>query len=105
MKIVELDRGGLRQVNVVGELVDIGEVRTVNLRAGGQSRVADAVLQDDSGAVDLTLWDNQVDEFSVGDKVQIQNGYTSEFRGRVKLNVGRYGKITKITDDKITDTM
>lgn len=99
MKIVELDHAGIKQVNVVGELVDIGEARTVNLKTGGQSRVADAVLQDDSGAVDLTLWDSQIDNFSVGDKVQIQNGYTTEFRGRVKLNVGRYGSITKVTDE------
>jgi replication factor A1 len=98
MKIEELNRAGLKSINVTGEIVDMTEPRTVTLKTGQQSRVADAVLRDETGEVDLTLWDTQIDSFKVGDRVTIQNGYTTEFRGKTKLNVGRYGTILKAED-------
>jgi replication factor A1 len=98
MKIEELNRAGLRSISVTGQIVDVSEVRNVTTRMGQQSRVADAVLRDETGEVDLTLWDSQIDSVKVGDNVSIQNGYTTEFRGRTKLNVGRYGTITKVEE-------
>ena len=73
-----------------------GEVRTVNLRAGGQSDVADATIKDDSGSIKLSLWGDQINKVDVGDKVKIENGYTKAFRGEVQLNIGRYGKLSKV---------
>lgn len=73
-----------------------GEVRTVNLRAGGQSDVADATIKDDSGSIKLSLWGDQINKVDVGDKVRIENGYTKAFRGEVQLNIGRYGKLSKV---------
>jgi ssDNA-binding replication factor A large subunit len=32
----------------------------------------------------------------VGDRVKIEGGYTKIFRNEVSLNIGRYGKITKV---------
>ncbi|PSN90030.1 hypothetical protein B9Q03_03380 [Candidatus Marsarchaeota G2 archaeon OSP_D] len=96
MEIKDLVRGGIKNVNVEGVIVRISEPRTVTLRSGQQSRVADAVLQDDTGQIDLSLWDSQIESFSEGDRVRIENGYTTEFRGRTQLNVGKYGSIVKV---------
>lgn len=96
MEIKDLVRGGIKNVNVEGVIVRISEPRTVTLRNGQQSRVADAVLQDDTGQIDLSLWDSQIESFSEGDRVRIENGYTTEFRGRTQLNVGKYGSIVKV---------
>ncbi|MCX8191229.1 MAG: OB-fold nucleic acid binding domain-containing protein [Nitrososphaerales archaeon] len=92
MKIREL-RDGMRRVNVEGEISEISEPRTVNLKTGGQARVADAMLQDDTGSIKLSLWDEQIDMVSVGSRVRIENGYTNSFRGEVRLNIGRYGRL------------
>ena len=83
----------MRRVNVEGEVTEISEGRTVNLRSGGEARVADCTLQDDSGSIKLSLWDEQIDAVQVGSKVRIDNGYTNSFRGEIRLNVGRYGKL------------
>jgi len=96
MEIKDLVRGGIKNVNVEGVIVRISEPRAVTLRSGQQSRVADAVLQDDTGQIDLSLWDSQIESFSEGDRVRIENGYTTEFRGRTQLNVGKYGSIVKV---------
>jgi len=83
----------MRRVDVVGEGSEISEPRSVSLRTGGQARVADCLLKDESGSIKLSLWDDQIDRVRVGSKVEIENGYTNSFRGEVRLNVGRYGKL------------
>ena len=94
MKISDF-KGEVSKVDVEGEVIEKGEVRTVNLRAGGTSTVADATIKDDSGTIKLSLWGEQINSVDVGDKVKIENGYTKAFRGEVQLNIGRYGKMTK----------
>lgn len=94
MKIADL-KGEQSRVDIEGEVIEKGEVRTVNLRAGGTSTVADATIRDDSGTIKLSLWGEQINSVDVGDKVKIENGYTKAFRGEVQLNIGRYGKLTK----------
>jgi len=48
------------------------------------------------GKIKLTLWNKQIDQVSVNDTVQIENGYVTSFRGEIQLNVGKYGKLTVI---------
>lgn len=76
-----------------GEIVEMSEPRNVNLRTGGEARVADCMLKDDSGQIKLSLWDDQIDLVKVGSKVRVTNGYTNSFRSELRLNVGRYGKL------------
>ena len=92
MKVIEL-KPGLKRVEVEGRIVDKGESRQVQTRFGETSRVADAVLTDDSGSIKMSLWNEQIDSFNVNDEVRVENGYVTSFRGEAKLNVGRYGRL------------
>lgn len=92
MNIKDL-RDGMRRVDAEGEIVEIADPRTVNLRTGGEARVADCQLKDESGQIKLSLWDDQIDLVKQGSKVRILNGYTNSFRGELRLNVGKYGKL------------
>ena len=83
----------MRRVDSEGEIVEISEPRTVNLRTGGEARVADCMLKDESGQIKLSLWDDQIDMVKQGSKVRVLNGYTNSFRGELRLNVGKYGKL------------
>ena len=78
---------------VEGTIESIGEPRTVNLKAGGQAQVADAVIKDDTGEIKLTLWDAQIKMVKAGSKVTVENGYINSFKGENSLNVGKYGKL------------
>ena len=95
MKIADL-KGEQSRVDIEGEVIEKGETRTVNLRAGGQSNVADATIKDDTGTIKLSLWGEQINQVDVGDRIRIENGYTKAFRGEVQLNIGRYGKLVKV---------
>ncbi len=96
MKIVEL-RPGMRRVEITGKIVEKSETRQVTTRFGDASRVATAVLQDESGTVKLSLWNEAIDQVNVNDTVKIENGYVTTFRGETQLNVGRYGTISVVS--------
>ncbi|MDG7037531.1 MAG: DNA-binding protein [Nitrososphaerota archaeon] len=95
MKIKELNMGG-RNINVEGTIIKKEEPRQVNLRAGGTAMVADCVLEDDTGTITLSLWDNDIETVQEGDIIKIENGYITTFRDEKRLNVGRYGKLSVV---------
>ena len=84
-------------VNVEAEVISKGEPRTVNLKTGGTVDVCDAVISNADGTEEnqmkLTLWGDDIKAVNVGDKVQIENGYTNEFKGEVSLTKGKFGKM------------
>ncbi|MFQ6053100.1 MAG: hypothetical protein ACE5OO_02565 [Candidatus Bathyarchaeia archaeon] len=99
MKVGEL-RTYSRRVNLVGKIVEKGEERQVVSRSDGSShRVAEALIGDETACVLLTLWDDDIDRFGVGDVIQISNGYANLFRGSLRLNIGRYGSAEKIDEE------
>jgi len=92
-------RDGMRKVDVVGRIIDKPEHREVMLRTGQKARVADLTIVDESGKVKLTLWDDQIDKVDVNDTVKIENGYINSFKGEIRLNVGRFGKLDIVTNE------
>ena len=93
MKISEL-KPGMRRVDVTAKILEMSEAREVTTRRGEQSRVATAVVSDDSGTVKLNLWNEQIDQVKVNDKIKVENGYITAFKGEIQLNVGKFGKLT-----------
>jgi replication factor A1 len=91
MKISEIQKG-MSNISVEGKVIDISEVREVNTRYGKKS-VADAMVEDDSGEIKLSLWENQINEIRIGDKIAVTGGYVTEFRDVLQLNIPRSGKI------------
>ena len=94
MKIGEL-RDGAKRVDIEAQVVEKGSTREVQSRYKDETyRVASAVVGDDSGNIKLTLWNEQIDQVQVGDKIRIENGYVTSFKGEIQLNVGKFGKLT-----------
>jgi replication factor A1 len=79
-------------VEIVAEVIEKGEVREFE-KFGKQGRVCNAKIKDSSGEIALTLWNEQIDEINVGDKVHVENGYVNEWQGEMQLTSGKFGKI------------
>ena len=90
-KIGEIARG-MSNIVVQGKVIDISDPRDVNTRYG-RKRVADAVIEDDSGQIKLSLWEGQIDTVSVGDKISVSGAYVTEFRDTMQLNIPKSGKL------------
>jgi len=94
LNIKEL-RNGMKRVDVEAKVMEKGEPREVMSRFKDETyTVADAVVADETGSIKLTLWNEQIDQVNVNDKIKVENGYVTSFRGEIQLNVGRYGKLT-----------
>lgn len=94
MKVAEL-KARQGNVEIELEIVDIGIVREFS-RFGKTGRVVSAIAKDDSGKINLTLWNDEIDKVKAGDKIKITNGYVSEFQGEKQLSAGRFGKLEVI---------
>jgi replication factor A1 len=95
-KIGEL-RTYSRRVNLVAKILNIGEPREVTSSSNGRfHQVAEALIGDSTGTVILTLWDDYVEKFNEGDVIELENGYAGTFRGRLRLNIGKYGNAEKV---------
>ncbi len=64
---------------------------------GRELKVCNAVVQDDSGEIKMSLWNSDADKINVGDKIKITNGYVSEFNGEKQLTSGKYGKLEVVS--------
>ena len=79
-------------IDIVAEIITKEEPRSFE-KFGRQGRVCNAMLKDDSGEIKLTLWNEDVDKVSQGNKIHLENGWCSEFRGEKQLSTGKFGKL------------
>lgn len=96
MKINEISRG-LSGVTVQAKVVDKGEKREVNTKYGKRS-VADVTLEDETGQISLSLWEEKIDEVKIGDTVKLEGGYVTEFRDKTQLNLPKNGKLEVVEE-------
>ena len=91
MKINEL-REGMRKVDLEAEVTEMTDIREVRSRYTNETyQVCEATIEDETGSMLLTLWNEQVHQVAVGDRVKIQNGYVKSFKENLQLNSGKYG--------------
>ena len=91
MKINEIKRW-TRSISVEGKITEKSEPRRVNTRYGPRS-VADVRLEDETGVIKLSLWEEKIDMVNIGDKVKISNAYVTEFMNELQLNIPRSDKL------------
>ena len=85
----------MKRVTVEAKVVEKGDPREVKSRYKDETyQVAAATIADETGSIKLTLWNEQIDQVKVDNKVKIENGYVTSFKGEVQLNVGKFGKLT-----------
>ena len=99
MKINEIKRG-MSSISVEGKIVDKSEPRRVRTRYGPRS-VADVTLQDETGSIKLSLWEEKIDSVSIGDKVKVGGAYVTEFKNQLQLNIPQSGKLETTEENKL----
>jgi replication factor A1 len=84
----------MKNVTISFKVISMGEEREIESRSDGAThRVCDVTVGDTSGTVQVPLWDEAIDNITEGASYNLTNGYTGLFRGNLRLNVGRYGKL------------
>jgi replication factor A1 len=96
LKVGEI-KPGMRNISLRGRVVGTSEVRTFKRRDGGEGRVASLLLQDDTGSIRLSLWDENaktLETIKAGDIISVEGAYARESLGSLGLNLGSEGRIT-----------
>ncbi|OQX18993.1 MAG: hypothetical protein BWK75_06090 [Candidatus Altiarchaeales archaeon A3] len=75
------------------EVEEVGEPRSFSSYKGN-GNVATATVKDETGTATLTLWNEQIEKISSGDKVVVENGFVKTFQGKLQITTGRQGTIT-----------
>ena len=79
-------------VDLVAEVVEKEEPRSFE-KFGKVGSVCNTKLRDVTGEIKLTLWNDDIERVKVGDKVHLQNGWCSEYKGERQLSPGKFGKV------------
>lgn len=99
MKIGNLE-DGTGDINLLGKVLNIWDVKTFKRKDGSQGRVSNLQIGDDTGKIKVTLWDDKaefVKEIGYDDTVEIINGFarTNNYNQEVEIQLGNHGLIKK----------
>lgn len=85
-------------VNIRVRVVSKEAPRKVKTKDNSEHVVVDTLVGDRTGTINLSVWDETADQVVEGDIIDITNGYVNRFKGRLKLNIGRYGSCEKVQE-------
>jgi len=102
-KITDLTVG--MECTVTGVVNSIAETKSFNRKNGSTGKVVNLEISDETGVCRLVLWDKNVELvenniLKTGDRVKIVNGYVKNGLNGVEINVGRWGAVEILTDEK-----
>lgn len=96
---------GMSKVDIVARVARIHEPREFQRSSGTPGQVGSLLLQDGTGRVRLTLWNDKTSlikegKIQKGDIVRVQNAYVRQgFNKQSELSLGTRGTITAGSDD------
>jgi hypothetical protein len=91
-------RSGMNHVSLKGKILEIAKPNRVVTRYGNYADVAKAVIADETGKINLCLWNEQIASVSVGDTVQIENARACTFKGEKQLIIGVKGILSSVDE-------
>jgi ssDNA-binding replication factor A large subunit len=87
---------GMGNVNMKVKVLNTSEPKQIITGTGIKHDILEADVEDETGSIMLVLWNERILPIKVGDALQIENGFVSSFKGKWRINIGKYGDITKI---------
>lgn len=94
-------RPGMEKLDLTVRIAGLKATRKVETSYGVTHILLEGEVEDESGRMDLTVWNEKIDDMKmidVGDEVRLTNCFVTSFRGVLSLNVGRDSEIKKATD-------
>ena len=91
MKVKQL-RPRMGNVYIELEVVSVGEPREF-ASAKGSGKVCNVAGKDETGEIQVSLWNEQIEQVKEGQKIRIENGWVSEYKGQMQLSTGKFGTL------------
>jgi len=90
----------MKGITIKARVMEVPPKKLVNTRYGYEAYVSNVLIADKTGNIRLNLWNNQIDEVSVGDTVSIEKAIVTTFFGELQLRVSRSGTMSVDTSTR-----
>jgi len=97
---IEQLRYGMKGINVLAKIIEIPTPQEVITKWGAIASVSNIKIADKTGSIKLTLWNDQIKLFNIGDEVEINNCKVSRFANETQLKLSRSSSISVINQNK-----
>ena len=97
-KIESLKRG-MRGINVRARVLTISRPSLALTRYSGYVKFTKVRLGDETGSVNLTLWQDRMDALAVDDVVEIHDASVTAYRGETLLRIRRHSHLRVVHVD------
>ncbi len=92
---------GMKRISLKARVIEISKPKSVLTRFFDYVVFANATLADETGKINLTLWNARINMISINDIVQIENANVIMFRGEKQLRTGRNGRLKVVETNPI----
>ncbi len=89
-------KSGMKRIDLKARIIEIPKPRSVITKFGNFATVANVSVKDETGIIQIPLWNKQIDAVSVGDTIRVENARVVNFRGERQLRVSRGGQLSVI---------
>jgi replication factor A1 len=89
-------KSGMKRVDLKARILEIPKPKFVFTRYGNSALVTNAKITDETGTINLSLWNDQIDTVSVGDIIHVENAHVVTFRGEQQLRMGKRGHMSVV---------
>ena len=98
--VEEIDEDGV-EIDIIGRFLAINDINEFQRDTGEVGSVRHAIFADESGKVQLSLWNERAQEdYNVGDAYQIENARTRLGMYAVDLNIGGGSRLIKLSEEQ-----
>ncbi|CEL94242.1 unnamed protein product [Vitrella brassicaformis CCMP3155] len=88
-----------RGVNVILKVKTSHTKLEKDRQDGSKMRIGEAIAGDDTGMVTLTLRGEQIETCQPGKTIVVRNGKIQMFKGHIRLEVDKWGKIVQAEEE------
>ncbi len=76
----------------------LGTKEVFSRKTGSVHKVMEVLVEDETGQMNLSIWDNKITNLEEGEVYEVTNAYASRFKGKTVINIGKYGNIKKVDE-------
>jgi hypothetical protein len=87
---------GMKDISLKVEVLEVPKPNRVYTRNGTISHVSNVLVGDKTGTIRMSLWNEQINDISKGDVIEIKNGAVASFKGKLQLRIRRSGSLRVI---------
>ncbi|MBN2261199.1 MAG: hypothetical protein JW702_11675 [Clostridiales bacterium] len=87
---------GMKRIFLTAKIIEIQKPRTIFSKFGQQNMVANAKIKDETGIIQLPLWNQQIGTIALGDNIRVENACVVSYRGEHQLRVNKGGQLSVI---------